>query len=187
MTVIEQIKSFFESLETKDFYKYIGIFLAACSLIGGGVVFQYYRKVSSLKKHIAEINEYREDDVRVILQQALQVKQQRAEVDTILSEDVDFKIGGYFKDLLDKLKLTEKKVSEETSQVDREDNYRESELNAKFEDMNMQQLTELLQELERNKRISTKQLDITKSKKKADTLEVQITIGTLLPITEIPE
>ena len=185
MTLIEKIRLFIESLETKDFYTYSGIFLIACTILGGGIVFQYYRNISYLKKRITEINDYREDDVRIIRQQAAQVKQQRAEVDSILAEEVDFKIGGYFKDLLAKLQLTEKKIAEETAQVDREDDYRESELIAKFEDMSMKQLTELLQELEQNKRISTKRLEITKSKKKPDTIEVQITIGTLLPKTEI--
>ena len=185
MTIIEKIRALVEDLETKDFYLYIGIFLIICSILAGGIVFQYYRKINYLKKRITDINDYRENDVRIIREQAAQVKQQRTEVDAILAEDINFKIGGYFKDLLVKLELTNNKIAEETAHVDREDNYRESELDAKFEDMNMKQLAELLQELERNRRISTKRLEIIKSKKKTDTVAVRITIGTLLPKTEI--
>ena len=185
MTMIEKIRTLVEDLETKDFYIYTGIFLIICSVLTIGIVFQYYRRINYLEKEITEINDYREDRVRVIREQAAQVKQQRNDVDAILAEDINFKIGGYFKDLLVKLELTDKKIAEETALVDREDNYRESELDATFEDMNMKQLATLLQELERNRRISTKRLEVTKSKKKPETIEVRITIGTLLLKAEI--
>ncbi len=185
--MIERIRTFIETIETKDFYKYITFFLIGIILISGAIVFQYYRKVKYWKGRIKIINELREDDVKVIREKAQHVQQQRAEVDAILAEDEDFKIGGYFKDLLTKLQLTDKKIAEETTQIDREDNYRESELDAKFEDMNMKQLAELLQEIEQNKRIFSKKLEITKSKKNPGTIEVQITIATLLPETELTE
>lgn len=179
--MIERIRTFFETIETKDFYKYITIFLAVITFIASIIVFQYYRKVKYWKGRVKIINELREDDVKVILEKAQQVQQQQAEVDAILAEDEDFKIGGYFKELLSRLQLVDKEIAEETTQIDREDNYRESELDAKFEDMNMKQLTELLQEIEKNKRIFTKKLEITKSKKSPGTIEAQITIATLLP------
>lgn len=181
MGIIEKIRSFVETIETKNFYKYITVFLIGISTFASIIVFQYYRKVKHWKERITLINELREDDVKVVLEKAQHVQQQRAEVDAILAEDEDFKIGGYFKDLLAKLQLSEKEIAEETIQIDREDNYRESELNAKFEDMNMKQLTKLLQEIEKNKRIFTKKLEIMKSKKKLGTIETQITIATLLP------
>ncbi len=187
MEFIEKIRIFIERIETKDFYKYTGIFLGISIILAGLIVFRFYRQINYLTKRIDDINEAREEQVRIIRQDALQVQQQQAEVDAILAEEEDFKIGGYFKNLLTKLNLTEKQVAEETATIEREDDYRESELNAKFEDMNMKQLTELLQEIEQNKRISTKKLDITKSTKKPDTIEVTITIGTLLPKTEIAE
>ena len=187
MAIIEKIRTFVEAIETKDFYKYISLFLFGVTLIASNIVFQYYRKVKYWKEKIKIINELREDDVKIIREKAQHVQQQRAEVNTILAEDEDFKIGGYFKNLLTKLYLTDKKITEETAQIDREDNYRESELNAKFEDMNMKQLAELLQKIEQNKRIFNKKLEITKSKKNPGTIEVQITIATLLPETELTE
>jgi len=187
MGLVEKIRLFIETIETKDFYKYITIFLIGITFISSLIVFQYYRNVSYWKGRIKIINELRENDVKVIREKAQHVQQQRAEVDAILAEDEDFKIGGYFKDLLTKLQLTDKEIAEETTQIDREDNYRESELNAKFEDMNMKQLAKLLQEIEQNKRIFTKKLEITKSKKKPGTVEAQIIIATLLPETELTE
>ena len=48
----------------------------------------------------------------------------------------------------------------------------------------MKEFTELLQEIEQNSRIATNRLEITKSKKKPKTIEVSLTISTLLPKIE---
>lgn len=185
MKFLEPIRIFIDTTETKTFYYYVAGFLSAVTIAFGLMVFLYYSHVNTLQKKIKRINAEREEEVRVILETALLVDQQRKTVDAELSKDPDFKIAGYFKSLLTKLNLKDKEVAEETSTTDREDNYRESELNAKFEDMTMQDLTKLLQELEENSRISTKRLEITKSKKKPKTIEAQITITTLLPKTEV--
>ena len=115
-----------------------------------------------------------------ILTRAASVQQQRKEVDAILEEDKDFKIGGYFKDVLTKLVLTSKKAVESPSQIDREGKYRESILNVKFTDMDMKQLSELLNEIEKNKRIFTKELEVTTSRKTPQKIDVNLTIATLL-------
>ena len=105
-------------------------------------------------------------------------------VEETLAKDTDFKIAGYFLKLLTKLNIKDKEVAEETTTTDLEENYRKSELNAKFEDMTMKELTELLQEIEQNSRVATNRIDITKSKKKPKTIEVSLTISTLLPKIE---
>ncbi len=119
MVVIEKIRIFIEAIETKNFYKYISFFLFGVTIISSSIIFQYYRNVKYWKGRIRIINELREDDVKVIREKAQHVQQQRAEVDAILAEDEDFKIGGYFKNLLTKLHLTDKKIAEETTQIDR--------------------------------------------------------------------
>jgi len=185
MVILDKIRTFLENLEQKTFYTYIIGYLIGCVLLAGLIVFYFYSSTIFLQKKIKKINHAREDNVKVLLETASLVAQQRAAVEEVLSKDPDFKIAGYFKTLLIKLNLKEKEVAEETTTTDREDNYRESELNAKFEDMSMKELTELLQELEQNSRISTKRIEITKAKKKPKTIEVQITITTLLPKIEI--
>jgi len=186
MLFLERIRLFIEGIETKAFYRYVALFIASCTLLFGTIGFFYYRRIDALIKQIKRINRLREEDVRVLLEDHHQVEQQRAAVDAILSQDIDFKIAGYFKSLLEKLNLKDKIATEaEAATIEREDNYRGSELNAKFEDLNMKEVTELLQELEQNPRISTKKLEITASKKKQKTLDLQITITTLLPKTEV--
>src|SRR6266446_1866450 len=184
MTFLEPIKSFINKTDSKTFFYYTIGYTAACTLLCILIIFYYYRSVGTLQRKIKNINAAREE-VLVILEKASSVQQQRLMVEETLAKDTDFKIGGYFKNLLTKLNLKDKEVAEETSTSDLEENYRKSELNAKFEDMTMKELTELLQEIEQNSRIATERLEVTKSKKQPKTIEVSLTISTLLPKIEL--
>lgn len=183
MTFLEPIKSFINKTDSKKFSYYMIGYAAGCVLLCILIIFYYYRSVGALQRKIRNINSSREE-VLTILEKASDVQQQRSKVEETLAKDMDFKIGGYFKNLLVKLHLKDKEVAEETSTADLEENYRKSELSAKFEDMSMKELTELLQEIEQNSRVATNRLEITQSKKKPRTIEVSLTISTLLPKIE---
>lgn len=184
LTFLEPIKNLLNKMDSKTFlYSLIG-YLGACTLLFTLMIFYYYSSIHSLQKKIKSLNSTREE-VLAILETAELVKQQRLMVEETLAKDTDFKIGGYFKNLLIKLNLKDKEIAEETSTADLEENYRKSELNAKFEDMTMKELTELLQEIEHNSRIAMERLEITKSKKQPKTIEVNLTISTLLPKIEV--
>ncbi len=143
-------------------------------------VYYYYSTIKYWKKQTNEINAMR-DEVKVILDKDELVQKQREEVNALLSEMPDFKIGEYFNDLIAKLGLTQNVVtSPSITYADRGDKeYREVLLTTQFDMMNMKQLTELLNEIEQNKRIYTKELEIIKSKKTPNTIEVNLTIATL--------
>ena len=183
MMLLEPIKVFINKTDSKTFFYYIIGYLAGCTLLFALFIFYYYSSIGTLQKKIKNINGAREEAL-MILEKAALVQQQRLMVEETLAKDTDFKIGGYFKNLLVKLNLKDKEVAEETSTTDLEENYRKSELNAKFEDMTMKELTELLQEIEQNSRIATNRIEITKSKKKPKTIEVNLSISTLLPKIE---
>jgi len=184
MTFLEPIKAFFNKIDSKTFLYSIGGYFGACMLLLTIMIFYYYSSIHSLHKKIKSLNSTREE-VLAILETAELVKQQRLMVEETLAKDTDFKIGGYFKNLLINLNLKDKEIAEETSTSDLEENYRKSELNAKFEDMTMKDLTELLQKIEQNSRIAVERLEITKSKKKPKTIEANLTISTLLPKIEL--
>ena len=184
MALLDNIRTFISSIEIKTFYYYILGYIFACVLLFGVTIFYYYRSTNALYKKIKNINSSREE-VLVILEGAAQVKQQRTVVEDILSKDIDFKIAGYFIELLSDLQLTNKATKTgEVIPIDLENNYRKNELSTQFEDMTMQDLTRLLQEIEKNPRIVTDRLEITKSKKTPKTIEVSLTISTLLPKVE---
>lgn len=184
MMLLESIKSFINKTDSKTFSYYVIGYIAGCTLLFILIVFYYYSSINSLQKKIKNLNTTREEEVLTILETASLVKQQRLMVEETLLKDTDFKIAGYFKNLLIQLNIKDKEVAEETSTTDLEENYRKSELNAKFEDMTMQELTKLLQEIEQNSRIATDRIEITKSKKKPKTIEVSLAISTLLPKIE---
>ncbi|MEP6804191.1 MAG: hypothetical protein ABI892_06700 [Flavobacterium sp.] len=184
MIQLDQIKTFISTIETKTFYNYVLGYIAACTILCGVTVFYYYRSTNKLYKTIKDINSSRET-VLTILEDAARVQQQQAAVEDILSKDIDFKIGGYLIDLLADLKLKNKVIKTgEVTATDLDNKYRKTELSIQFEDMTMQELTILLQALENNPRIVTDRLEITKSKKKPKTIEVALTISTLLPRLE---
>jgi len=187
MVFLDKIRAFFDATDTKTFYHYMIGYSVGCLLLLGFMLYYFFTTTSSRQKQIKQLNVKRAETVRTILESAQSIEQQRSAVEEILSQIPDFKIAGYFGALLIKLNLKNKEIkeAESTTTSDREDNYRETELNAKFEDMSMKELTELLQALEQNPRISTKRLEITKSKKKPKTIEVQIAITTLLPKIEV--
>ena len=183
MTFLEPIKNFINKTDAKTFFYYIIGYLAGCALFFSLIIFYYYRSMNDLRRQIKRINASREEVLEILDKYSL-VQQQKLMVEETLAKDTDFKIAGYFLKLLTKLHIKDKEVAEETSTTDLEENYRKSELNAKFEDMTMKELTELLQEIEQNPRVATDRIDIIKSKKKPKTIEVNLTISTLLPKIE---
>ncbi len=180
MEALDRIQNTLNSLDTKKFYQYLAVSLGIIALLAGGIVFQYYRSMSVLKKRVKRVNQYRLQ-AQEILERAQEVVEQREEVDELLAKDTDFKIGGYFKNVLAKLQLAQKEKMETTQTLEREDEYIEHSLSAKFVDMNMKDLTLLLEEIEGNPRIYTRELEIKRSEKTPGTIDVTLVIATLLP------
>ncbi|HEV2916931.1 MAG TPA: hypothetical protein VGW78_04235 [Candidatus Babeliales bacterium] len=171
------------AIEPKKFLYYVGIILGITIALIGGLIFQYYRSIHAITKRIGRINQYRQQ-AQDILERAQEVITQRQQVDSLLAEDLNFKIGGYFKDVLNKLQLSQKEKMETTQTIEREDNYLEQVLNAKFVDLNMKELTTLLAEIEGNPRIYTRELEIKRGEKTPGTIDVTLVIATLLPIAK---
>lgn len=184
MQFIQKIQTFLDQLDEARFYQYVSALLLGVGIIMSGLMFQYYRTIGSLKKQIQAINETREE-VRILLDKAQHVKKEQKDVDEIIAQDPNFKIAGYFEEVLTKLNLASKKASKlEVTAPAQEGRYQESVLNARFSDMNMKELTELLKEVEQNKRVFAKELEIATSKKTPHTIDVNFTIATLEPQTQ---
>jgi len=129
---------------------------------------------------MGKVIEYRRQ-ARDILERAQDVKQQREEVDALLEQEPFFKIGGYFEEVLKTLNI--QKAVTKTQTVELNDSYSEDSLNAQFVNINMKDLATLLETIEANPRISTKDLDIKRSEKVPGTIDVTLVIATLLPHT----
>lgn len=183
MNILEKIKELLDSLDIKDFYKYIGALLATIALILLFLIYRFYSNVWDIQKQLRLTNDQR-GEVQTLLEKAARVKKQQKDVNAMLEADPNFKIAGYFQGILAQLGLTNKEESNTVTTQERgEQEYNESILSAKFIDMTMREVSELLNVLEQNKRIYTKNLEIQKSRKSNRTIEVQLTIATLQPRT----
>lgn len=180
MGIPEKIQDYILSLDTKYLYRYIIMSFGIILFFTGLLVFYHYRKISSLKEQIRGINRIRNRDVHVILSQADYVQKQLQEIDTLLSEDVNFKITEYFENTLKKLNMADKFKSMSAPRREPQFPYEKSILDVNFDQMDMKQVTELLKEFEENRRIFIEKLEILRSKKARNKLEVNMTIGTLL-------
>lgn len=178
MIFLEKFETIIEQFDEKKWYTFLGVFLGGVASLILLTTFYYFWDVSDLKKQINVLNESREE-VQKILTRAQYVQGQRQEVDAMLAKERDFKLAGYITNVLTKLGLRETMMQD--SRVDREGGkYQEVIVELTLDDLNMRQLTEFLNEIGKNRRVYTKKLDIIKSKKTPNTLEVNITLATLL-------
>ncbi len=178
MELIKKLNDFLQSTDSRDFYKYIAIIIGIITALVCFLGWRYYSSTRSYLEQIKGINEQREDEIKELFESHERVIMEQKQVDTLLEQDPNFKIGQFFDEILGTLGLTQKSGKKITSHIDRE-NYRESILTVTFSEMNMQELCELLQALEQAKRIFTKELEIQKSKKTPDTIDVTLVIATL--------
>ena len=183
MNILHAAQEFFDSLDTKKFYTYIGATLGVISLLFLFLIYRFYANVWELQRQLKYANTIR-SDVQSLLEKAALVKKQKDDVHAMLEKEPNFKIAGYFQDVLAQLGLTAKEESRSVTTQERgEQEYDESILTSKFNDISMKELTELLNVLEQNKRIYTKSLEMQRSRKSNRSIEVLLTIATLQPRT----
>jgi len=179
MELTKKLEDFLQTFDSRDFYKYLGAMLILITLVISLLGWFYYSSTREYLKQIQEINSQREEKVKKLFESHERILLEEKQVNKLLDEDPNFKIIQYVNDTLQNLGLdTLYKVTRETSPVEREQ-YLEVKLPIPFASMNMQELCELLQELEKSKRIFTNDIDIQRSKKKPDTIDVTLEIATL--------
>ena len=178
MNFLMHYTRFLQESEKKELYRYFGFSIAIIAVLMALFFYWYSGKIESLQKSIKNTNQARAE-TKKILQQHNLVMQQQDEVNTILEKDKNFIIADYFNTLIENLHLTVYNSKTPNVSVENLNNgYIEEKLDAGFTNMNMQQLCQLLDKIERNERIYTKELAITKALK-SPTIDVTLTIATL--------
>lgn len=180
MKALTKLRELLESTDKQKLHLYLAIMMLSIMILAAFIVIQNRRSVSFWLHRIRVTNDLREQ-VRDILDRAERVHQQRLEVDELLAQDENFKISGYFQEVITKLGLADKKTESESTSVERDENYRADVLTAKFSGITMRECVELLQEFEQNQRIYTNELDIKRSKKVPQTIDIVVSIATLQP------
>jgi len=179
MELIQKLRITIEGLEQKDFFKYLIIVLAFIVFLTGAILFWHYKKIGNLQESLEEINEVREETVLPILRRMDTVALQKKQVDTILAKDPEFKIRDYLEKLLTDQGITFNTIT--PTVVDLGNNYNEAFAKVRLSEMDMKQLVEFLEAIEKNERVYAKDLEIIKSKKNPGTIEVNVTVATLEP------
>lgn len=182
--MIERIRLFFDQLEERTFHQYVIGFILGMSMVMGALVFFQYRSQATLKKQAARLNNYRQT-AQELLSRYERVREQQQAVTTLLEQDKSFRIVGFVDALLAELQLSPHRTasSQTTEPLEHPEKYNEITVNITLTDINMRQLTQLLQEIEKNERIYTKSLEITKSPSKP-TIDVSLALATLQPQVE---
>jgi hypothetical protein len=178
MIFFTKFQDFLSGLEERHFYYYISAFLGIIIIISSVMAYYQYDTTTELLDAIETINDERETKVRPLLNKGARVKRKLKDINTMLAQETDFKIGEYFKKLKHFIPPAKEIIP---TQTDHDDKYRETSLKANFTSITMQQLLELLKDLEQTERIYIKELDIRKSVKTENSIDVELTIATLLP------
>ena len=183
MTFFDNLQARISRLDKKTWYQYLAITAAVFFLIVGLILFFYYSSVSRWQQKIEEINEMRQE-AKSVLNKAVRVQKDRAQVMALLEEDPNFKIREYMQGLFERVGISlQDNISLQTSvsTTTTQDGYREDLATYQLVGITMRQLTELLNEIEENKRVYIKDLEISKSKKVPHTIDVDIKVATMMP------
>lgn len=184
MEFFENLRLYIERLDEKKLLTYMASALLIYALICGFIIYRFYANVGYYKARSATINKKRQE-LRDILTRLERVQKEQADVDALLDADRDFKIGGYFNDVMQKLNIMQNKTREpDTTSELLENGYTEVKLSASFANLSTQKLTELLLTIQDNPRIYTKEL-IVHQPNGARTINVTLVIATLEPKTEL--
>lgn len=177
--MFKQLKAYIYTLSEREFILYASIGVGIMVCITAGVGYYGYASVKKLKKKISVLNTQRQE-AQLLLSTFEQVKQQQASVAAELEKDKSFKIVGYVDSVLGNLNLVPLRASSTQTEQPLEylPEYTEIKVVVHFTNMNMKQLTELLHEFEKNERIYTKELEITRSSGQ-QTIDVTLAVATL--------
>lgn len=186
MKLLQNMYSYVQGLDRKQIRNYVTIFFGIVLLLCAVIVYQYFSSMSSLQQRLSAINRKRRE-IRELLERYERVKKQQAEVDSLLAKDPTFKIAGYFDSVIKNLDLEQHKTrNPETSSQELDNGYTEITLFATFNNINTEKLTQLLDTLEQNERIYTKELEVYKGDNQ-QTINVNVLIATVEPRKELPE
>lgn len=177
MSFLLRLKNFIDEREQKSYYRIIGFvigFLILCFFV---LLYRYSGKVAELQKELKIINNQRKE-LSILLGEYEHVEMYKDRIKKVLEEDTTFRIKNYFDQAVAELNLKNYKA-EVSEPQDLQNGYNEIRLDCSFTGMTMQELVALLDgKIEKNKRIYTKELVITKTAG-ARTFDVTLVLATL--------
>jgi hypothetical protein len=178
MNIFNNITTYIRKLDEQERLKYIGMVLGFLILSVGIFLYRFSSVTSTLQKRLLHINKQRIDAGPILLRYA-QVIQQKQHVDTLLQADPNFRIIEFITTTCQELGLTSHLVKKPEPAVQTAlDGYIEEKSTCQLHDITMQQIVNLLDKIEQNERIYTKEIHISRSTTSSSLLDLNVDIAT---------
>jgi type II secretory pathway component PulM len=180
MKILAIIQEKIDALDAQTFKIYALTATSIFLVLAGLIMFRNYRAVKNRQLKLNAINEQREE-LNSILMRYEHVKQQKAAVDSVLAQNVDFKIKEYADTTLQQAGLTDKQSQEaELTSEELANGYTEIKLQLRLANITMQNIVQLIDALEKNARIYTKNMEIYRATNSA-LVNLNLLLATLEP------
>ncbi len=188
--LLARIENFLATQNSAMFRNYILIYISVFSGLCGSLIFYYNYRTEIIIKNIKTLNTKYRSKVQELLSEELKIREQQNKVDELIKQDKNFLIMHYFESIIEQLGLSNKlQEKPRLTSVDpvllKSKGYSELILEIKLDDLNMWQVTQLLEELEKNKRVYIKNLELESNPGTPPTVSLLLTIATLKNNTEI--
>lgn len=174
MKLIHSFLSFVKHLDRQEFIKYASGYALGVLLIVGGTIVWRYLIVSSLDERFETLAETRQR-VQSLMTKNDKLKKEQKRLDEIIKGD--FSLAEAFTNILSSLGLrATKEVPTKTTPINSK--YDKRSVTADIAELDMKQITQLIQIIDQNDRIIIEELTITR--KSSMSLDISITVATLV-------
>lgn len=178
--IIDHVTAIVWHLDRKKFTQIALSIMIGATAVLGIIIYTQHRRDKKFKLAMKNINTQREE-VKKILEKNDIIKQYQERAEQVLAQDKNFLLATYIdNELIAPLQLTQKprRISTNIPENLRDLGYQEVKADLEFTNLDMKQLVDLLEKLEKNNRIDIKKLDITKSKQQPK-IDIALTISTI--------
>lgn len=175
--IFQNIKDFVSDLDKKQLYQLTAGLVGGVIVCAGLIIFWHNSAMGSLQNKLVQVNKTRKD-AQVLIDDYKRVTKQQEDVKDLISKDASFKIRDFFNLTIKDLNLTANlgRVDVPEPPQDLGNGYNEIKLTASFTGLNMKDVCDLLENIERERRVFIKILSMTKD---GQLLDVTLEIATL--------
>lgn len=174
MKFMDPIRTFLESKSQKEFLTYILIAASVVVVLAAAIIWWSHVSIGSAQEMIADINSQREQ-VKKILTKHKYLEKEERELNEFMAKNPDFTIVGYIEQLLNQFGLKPSiPVEENITAGVGTSTYEEIIAHIEIVDTDMQTVAKLFQEIEKQKRVSIKSIEITREKPTIVTLRLDL-------------
>ncbi len=171
---MDTIRTFIESKSQKQFFTYILIAGGIVIVLAGAIIWWSHVSIGSAQEMISDINTQREQ-VKKILTKHKYLEKEERELNEFMAKNPNFTIASYITQLLNQFGLKPNiPVEENISSSVGTNTYAEIISRIEIVDTDMQTVAKLFQEIEKEKRVSIKSIDIERAKPTTVTVRLEI-------------